>query len=97
MQHFIVAAELRVLVLDGIEAVRAGGDNGALSCSYSRRAVAMAVVAIAGSSGVEAVSVEYFDILLGHHLPQVFVANAASGIACTGLFRSKNSKVDFGR
>ena len=27
MDHFEVAAKLRILILDGVEAVRAGGDN----------------------------------------------------------------------
>ena len=48
-------------------------------------------------SGIEAIAVEHLDILLGHHLPQVFVADTPCGVACAGLFGTKNSEVDFGR
>src|SRR5712692_3514945 len=89
VHYFIVATKLRILVLDGVEAVRAGRDDRAMAGRYTGHAITggMPVVSAVLVSRIEAVAVEYFDILLCHHLPQVFVPDAPGGIACTGFFR----------
>src|SRR5579859_4715234 len=51
----------------------------------------MPIVAI---SGTEAVAIEGLDILLGLHLPEIFVADAARGIARAGLFGAENGEID---
>ena len=97
VHHFIVAAKLWILVLDGVEAVRAGSDDRAMLRGYSSRAIARYMTVVPGAmtgAGIEAVSIQRLDILLGHHLPQVFVADAPCGIACAPFFGSKNSEVD---
>src|SRR6266571_8370030 len=52
----------------------------------------MALVESAGS--IKAITVKRFDVLLRHHLPQIFVTNAPRWITCTRFFRSKNGKVN---
>src|SRR5437588_11420401 len=96
MHYLVVATKLRVLVLDRVEAVRAGSDNGAVLCGHGSRTVAMAIIPVAMmvSGGVESVTIEHLDVLLGHHLPEVFVADTSRGIARTGLFGSQDGEVD---
>ena len=106
MDHLVVAAKLRILVLDGVEAVRAGGDDRfAIVCAaplacHRRRCVAVAVRAAlcsAAASGlIEAVAVQRFDILLRQHLPEVLVADAPRRIACAGLFGAQDGEIDVG-
>ena len=77
--------KLRVLVFDRVEAVRAGRDDGAVYRCYTRytcstTARSMPVVVMLLFAHIEAVAVEHFNILLGHHLPQVFVADTTGGI-----------------
>src|SRR5213082_2083831 len=88
VNHLVVPAKLWILVLDGVEAVRAGRDDRAVYRCYthytcytrytcSTGARSMPVVVMLLLAHIEAVAVEHLDILLGHHLPQVFVADRA--------------------
>src|SRR5436305_15259479 len=56
--------------------------------------MAIIPVAIMVSGGVEPVTIEHLDVLLGHHLPEVFVADTSRWIARTGLFGSQDGEVD---
>ncbi len=47
-------------------------------------------------TGFEAVAIERLDILLGHHLPEVFVTDTPCRVARTAFFRTQYSEVDFG-
>ena len=97
MKYLVVAAKLRVFVLNGIEAVRTGSDDGAVFRNHRGRPVTLRMVPIAMVGGcIETVAIEHLDILLGHHLPEVFVANTTGGITGAGLFRPENSEVDPG-
>src|SRR2546421_5635911 len=101
MHYIIVPTKLCVFVLDGIEAVRTSRDNSAMfGCSFCMSIAGCVTVTgrmtIASGSSIEAVAIQHFDILLGHHLPEILVSNAPSGIASTGLFGTENSKVNFG-
>src|SRR5256885_16435714 len=96
MHYLIVATKLRILVSDRVEAVRAGSDNGAMLRGHGSRTGAMAVVptAIMVSGGVESVTIKHLDVLLGHHLPEIFVADTSRRITRTGLFGSQDGEVD---
>ena len=97
MKYLVVAAKLRVFVLNGIEAVRTGSDDGAVFRNHRGRPVTLRMVPIAMVGGcIETVAIEHLDILLGHHLPEVFVADTTGGITGAGLFRPENSEVDPG-
>ena len=74
VQHFEVAAELRVLVGERIEAVRALGDD-----------------------LLHAVAVERLDVLLRERLEEVFVAQAARGVAIAGLLLAEDDEVHLRR
>src|SRR5579885_1400749 len=71
MHYFVIAAKLRVLVLDGIEAVRAGRNDGAVLQGRASHAVAARVTVhgmrILLLAHIEAVAFERFDVLLRHH------------------------------
>src|SRR5256886_7413440 len=96
MHYLIVATKLRILVSDRVEAVRAGSDNGAMLRGHGSRTGAMAIVpaAIMISGGIESVTIEHLDVLLGHHLPEIFVADTSRRVARTGLFGSQDGEVD---
>src|SRR5438552_19197024 len=55
----------------------------------------MVPIAMVGGC-IETVAIEHLDILLGHHLPEVFVADTTGGVTGEGLFRPENSEVDPG-
>src|SRR6266568_1076387 len=95
VHYFIVATKLRILVLDGVEAVRAGRDDRAMAGRYTGHPITESVPIVSAVlvSCIEAVAVQYFDILLRHHLPQVLVPDAPGGIACAGFFRAENCKI----
>src|SRR5260370_36872863 len=96
MHYLVVATKLRILVSDRVEAVRAGSDNGAALRDHGSRTVAMAIVpaAIMVRGGVESVTIKHLDVLLGHHLPEIFVADTSRRITRTGLFGSQDGEVD---
>src|SRR5579863_5924940 len=104
MHYFVVAAKLRVFVLDGVEAVWTGCDNrvvfrrivSILSVRSTMPIHAIMPVALSFED-VEAVAIQHLYILLGHHLPQVLVADAACWITCAGLFRPEDGEVDLCR
>ena len=96
MHYLVIATKLRILVLDRVEAVRAGSDNGTVLGGHASRTVAVAIVpaAIMISGGIESVTIEHLDVLLGHHLPEIFVAYTSRRVARTGLFGSQDGEVD---
>src|SRR5438477_9192193 len=96
MHYLVIATKLRILVSDRVEAVRAGSDNGAVLGGHASRTVAVAIVpaAIMISGGIESVTIEHLDVLLGHHLPEIFVAYTSRRVARTGLFGSQDGEVD---
>src|SRR2546421_10335293 len=96
MYYLVIATKLRILVSDRVEAVRAGSDNGTVLGDHASRTVAVAIVpaAIMISGGIESVTIEHLDVLLGHHLPEIFVADTSRRVARTGLFGSQDGEVD---
>src|SRR6266702_3837691 len=54
----------------------------------------MAIMPVVSARSIEAVTIQGFDVLLRHHLPQIFVANPTRWIPRTRFFRSKNGKVN---
>src|SRR5436305_3029554 len=56
--------------------------------------MAIIPVAMMVSGGVESVTIEHLDVLLGHQLPEVFLADTSRGIARTELFGSQQGEVD---
>src|SRR5437763_15176745 len=96
MYNLIVATKLRILVLDGVEAVRAGSDGRTLLRSYSSHAITGDVPVAMIGAGFEAVAIKRLDILLSHHLPEVFVTDTPCRVARTPFFRTQYSAVALG-
>src|SRR5947209_7785017 len=57
----------------------------------------MPMVPVKRARSIKAITIQRFDVLLRHHLPQIFVANTPRWITCTPFFGAKNSKVDVRR
>src|SRR5437764_11635511 len=96
MYNLIIATKLWILVLDSVEAMRAGSDDRALLRSYSSNAITGDVPIAMIGAGFETVAIERLDILLGHHLPEVFVTDTPCGVARTPFFGTQYSEVDIG-
>src|SRR6266487_4131446 len=54
----------------------------------------MPIVSVVSAGSIEAVTIQRLDVLLRHHLPKIFIANAPCRITGTPFFRTKNSKVN---
>src|SRR5256886_15747261 len=94
VHHFVITAKLRVLVLDRVEAMRAGGDDYTVFWFQARSSIAVSVVPVALVGEGETIAIQRLDILLGHHLPQVFIANTPRRIARAPLLGAENGEVD---
>src|SRR5581483_7183958 len=99
MNNIVVAADLWVLVLDRVEAVWTGRDDGAMLCRDGGAAIAgsVPIVTVAQRGEIKAVVVQRLNILLSLHLPQVLVADATSWIARAGLLGTEDGEIDVGR
>src|SRR5437588_245789 len=96
MYNLIIATKLWILVLDSVEAMRAGSNDRALLRSYSSHAITGNVPIAMIGAGFETVAIERLDILLGHHLPEVFVTDTPCRVARTLFFGTQYREVDIG-
>src|SRR2546425_1030726 len=70
MHHIVVAAELRILIFDGVETVRTGGNNRTMFRCYRFTAVCMSILAgvpVAAFWSIETIAIKGLDIYLGLH------------------------------